>query len=250
MAETGPPYPPLPSYGSNAIGRFAIGISPIGTIVPFVYWQTIISQYSNSPILTQLIGNFDAYVDQTQNFDAFYDLIWNVDTAQGYGLEIWGRIVGVSKTLQVQVGTNFGFQEAGTTSAEPFNQAAFYAGAPLTTNYQLSDDAFRTLIFAKALANISDGSIPSINQLLLNLFPGRGNCYVTDGVDNGTYFGFAEAVNCAPFNQASFYAGETLQSMVMSYVFDFQLSPVEIAIVEQSGVLPKPVGVAASTVIL
>ena len=62
------------------------------------------------------------------------------------------------------------------------NQSPFYSGAVLTSNFNLSDDAFRTLIFAKALANISDGSIPAINQLLLNLFPRRGNCYVTDGL--------------------------------------------------------------------
>ena len=80
-----------PRPGSNAIGSFIIGVSPIGTIIPFDYWATIISQFANSPILTQLIANMDSYLDQTANLDAFYDLIFNVATAQGYGLDVWGK---------------------------------------------------------------------------------------------------------------------------------------------------------------
>jgi hypothetical protein len=211
---------PRPVPGSNAIGRFIIGVSPIGTIPAFDPWATIISQYANSPILTQLILNFNEYIDQTANLDAFFDLIWNVETAEGYGLDRWGRVVGVTRILQVQVGSNLGLEGssgvAGDASGDPFGQSAFFSGAPLTTNFALADDAFRILIFAKALANISDGSIPSINQLLLNLFPHRGNCFVTDGLN-----------------------------MTMTYTFAFKLSAVELAILQQSGVLPKSCGVSA-----
>lgn len=201
--------------GSNAIGRFIIGVSPIGTIPDFDFWKTVISQYANSSTLTRLIANMDDYIDPTQNLDAFFDLVWNVDTAQGWGLDVWGRIVDVSRTLSVPGDLNFfGFEGAG----QPFNQAPFYPGGQISTNFDLTDTAYRTLIFAKALANISDGSIPSINQILLNLFPGRGNCYVIDGLD-----------------------------MTMTYRFEFALSPVELAIVAQSGALPKSTGVLAIT---
>lgn len=210
-----------PRPGSNAIGNFAIGISPIGDIPFFDYWSTVISQYANSPILTQLIADFDQCVDQTQNFENFFDFIWNIDTAQGYGLDVWGRIIGVTRTLHINVATAlyFGFDEASTLSAFGFNQEPFYGGDPLTTNFNLSDDAFRILLFAKALANISDGSIKAINQLLLNLFKGRGNCYVTDGLN-----------------------------MTMTYTFLFGLSAVEQAIIGQSNILPKPTGVSATIV--
>jgi len=288
-ASSGPPYPRIPAPGSNAIGEFQIGISPIGTIPPFDIWATVLSQYSNSPTLTQLILNLFSYLDQTKNFDSFYDLIYNIDTAQGYGLDVWGRIVGVNRALEVQTQNWFGFFEAlpGSESfnsagtaffypafgfaeglGQPFGQAqfglfkyfspsnlpnigAFYSGSSLTNNYLLSDESYRTLIFAKAAANITNGSIPAINQILLNLFPGRGNCYVTDGPTYATsYFGFQESTNAMGFNQASFYQSESLPTMQIQYVFEFQLTPVEIAIVEQSGVLPKPVGVAASTLII
>lgn len=249
MTESGPPYPPAPAPGSNGIGLFTIGVSPIGTIVPFDWRETIISQYANSDILVQLIENLDIYLDQTKNFDAFFDLIWNVDTAQGYGLDVWGRIVGVNRTLSVTVGDWFGFEEAGPTS-EPFGQAPFYDGQTATTNYLLSDQAYRLLIFAKAAANITNGSIPAINQILLNLFPNRGNCYVTDGPKYGDYFGFQEAINASPFGQAPFYAGQAFPRMTMQYVFEFQLTPVELAIVQQSGVLPRSTGVKSSVLII
>ena len=219
---SGPAYPPSPVAGSNGIGQFVIGVSQIGAIPAFDYLPTIISQFANSPILVALIDGFNSCVDPTTNIESFFDLMWNVNTAVGYGLDVWGRIVGVDRTLHVAVNHRyFGFDEATTTTANPFNSQPFFTGAALTDNFNLSDDLYRVLIFAKALSNISDGSIPSINKLLLSLFPGRGNCYV---VDNG--------------------------DMSLTYVFRFGLTPVELAIVAQSGILPKPVGVSASIAFL
>ena len=127
-----------------------------------------------------------------------------------------GALQSLSRT--VQAGSFFDFEESGV-SGTTFGQAPFYSGGGITSNYQLADSAYRQLVFAKALANISDGSIPSINQILLALFPNRGNCYVADG-----------------------------NNMTLAYTFNFSLSPVEAAIVSSSGVLPKPVGVLASVV--
>jgi hypothetical protein len=221
-------------------------VSPIGTITPFDVWATVISQYANAPILTQLITDFAQYVDQTVNFDNFYDFIWNVDTAQGRGLDVWGRIVDVSRTLAVPSGSSFGFEEASGDGIDTFGAASFFTGQALTGNYDLTDPAYRTLIFAKALANISDGSIPSINQLLMNLFPNRGNAYVIEGYPfRGIFFGFQEAIDCQPFGQAPFYSGSPKPAMAMTYVFEFGLSAVDFAIVSQSGAIPKPTGVKA-----
>lgn len=218
---TGPPYPryaPGNAPGGNAIGSFIIGESPIGTIPAFDWWTTVIAQYANSPIITQLIDNFFQYIDPTQNMDLFFDNIFNIDSAIGYGLDVQGRRVGVQRTIQLpNVGVTYlGFEEA-TGSWTGFGQSGFYSGGTSTSNFSLSNTDFRTLIFAKALGNISDGSIPSMNQLLLNLFPGRGTCYVADN-----------------------------QNMSLTLVFKFALNPVETAIITQSGVLPIATGVAVS----
>jgi len=182
------------------------------------YLDTIESQFSNSPTLGQLLENFNTYIDPAADIDQFYDLMWNVDTAVGYGLDVWGRIVGVQRVLQVSNTDYFGFSQA-LPGSQPYNQAPFYNGQQLTSNFALTDDAFRILIYAKAMANICDGSIPAINQILLTLFAGRGDCYVTDGLN-----------------------------MTMTYTFTFQLTPVEQAILGQSGILPKPTGVSATVV--
>lgn len=209
--------------GEESLGQLAVAEAVLTPgVVPssrFDWFATVLSQYANSPILLSLIENFADCVDPSANFDEFYRLIFNVDTAQGYGLDVWGRIVGVSRVLRLpSAGVYFGFSES--IDAYPFDEGIFYGGGSLTNNFALSDEAYRRLILAKALANISDGSIPSINQILINLFADPyGNCYVTDGED-----------------------------MTMTYTFSTRLSPVDYAIVSQSGVLPRPAGVSVTIV--
>lgn len=203
---------------ANAIGNFAIGISPIGTIPAFDVRQTVISQYGNSARILGLVDTFFQYIDPTQDLDDFFDKVWNIATAEGWGLDVWGRIVGVNRVLQVSSTRFFGFDTT-DKAFDPYNVSPFYTGVNFTDNYSLTDDAYRTLILAKALANISDGSIPSLNQLLINLFPGQGNAYVTDD-----------------------------GNMTMTYTFTFIPTPVQMAIITQSNVFPKPVGVAVSIV--
>jgi hypothetical protein len=188
---------------------------------------TVISQFGNSPILLQLINNMNAYIDPSVNINNFYSWIWNVDTAVGVGLDIWGRIVGVGRVLEIATVNWFGFTTPDGTeqSGLPFRQAPFYHGTPTTSNFALLDDPYRALILAKALANICNATIPAINQILINLFgPGGeleipGNSYVTDS-----------------------------GNMKMTYTFGSALDPVSLAIVFQSGVLPTPAGVLATVV--
>ena len=221
--DTGPDLS-VPAAGSNAIGLFAIGQSTIGDYPSeFDPRSTIISQYANSPVITTLILNFFQYVDLTRNLQSFFDLVFNVDTAVGFGLDIWGRIVGVNRVLQLPVGTKyFGFVEGGTLDYDDFGpggESPFYSGQKVTQNFPLSDDGFRVLILAKAFSNICDGSIQSINRLLVTLFGGSGRCYVVD--DGG---------------------------MAFTYKFEFTLSPLQLAILLQSGVMPRPTGVSAAVV--
>lgn len=215
MSGAGPPFPrPIP--GSNSVGRFRIGVSPIGTIPAFDFWSTVLSQYANSDGITGVIASMFQALDMTENFDDFFDVYYNLATAYGEGLKNWGRILQVSNVVQVAAGTYFGFAQAlpGVTT---WGFGTFFSGSGNTNNFALSDSTYRILLLAKAAANVSDGSIKSINTILSGLFPGRGNAYVVDG-----------------------------QNMTLVYRFDFPLAPVEQAIVSQTGVLPKPAGVLAS----
>lgn len=147
--------------------------------------QTIISQYGNSPTLVQLIRNMNGYIDQSTNFANFYSFVWNVDTAQDWGLDIWGRIVDIGRAIEV----------GGTSVA-------------------LDDQQYRLLILTKALVNISATTSPALNQVLQNMFAGRGRTYVND-----------------------------LGGMAMRYVFEFALEPWELAVIESGNILPHPGGV-------
>lgn len=192
--------------------------------------QTIQSEFANSPTTTQLIANMNAYLDPRANILAFYNFIWNVDTAVGFGLDIWGRIVGVSRVIPIP-GTagSFGFDnvdfpydwENFGTVGNPGVGGPFFGGEVTTGGFTLNDNAFRTLILTKALANISATTAPALNQLIQNLFPNRGRAYVLD-----------------------------LGNMAMRYVFEFSLSSIEYAILAYSGVLPHPAGVSVSILII
>ena len=195
-----------------------------------INWQgTVISQYNQSPTLQSLLFAINQWIDPTEDLRNFYDFIWNVDTAQGYGLDVWGRIVAVERVLRVQVNDPyFGFDEATVLSAWPFNTrdvapntrqsgGIFYQNEPLNANYVLSDEGYRTLILAKALFNIVNGSIPAMNQILINLFADQGKAYIVDN-----------------------------QNMSMTYQFEFIPTAVDAAIISQSGVMPRPTGVSVT----
>lgn len=175
--------------------------------------QTIASQYANSPTLRQMIDSMNQFFDPSTDFDAFYNYVWNVDTAVGFGLDIWGRIVNVGRDLTVPNTEQklFGFEEG---NGEPFNQGTFYNGGSTTVTYTLDDTAYRQLILVKALSNISSCSAASINQQLRNLFPGRGKCYVND-----------------------------FRDMTMRFTFEFSLESYELAILLQSNAITRPAAV-------
>lgn len=177
---------------------------------------TVISQYANSPVLLALIDQLGEALGRGALFDAFFDKVWNIETATGFGLDIWGRIVGVSRSLYVAGGTFLGFSTA-SPDVTPFGTGVFFGGTALVPNYSLTDLAYRKLILAKAAFNITNCSPPAINAILRAIFPGYGNVYVRDNLD-----------------------------MTITYVFGSRLTNLDYAIVTQSGVVPRPCGVAVS----
>ena len=132
--------------------------------------ETIQSQYAASPTITALVEAFNTRIDPSADIQLFYDYMFNVATAQGIGLDWWGRIVGVTRSIRVSTGEWLGFYGSGLL---PLSQGVFFNGQTETGIYTLSDDAFRQLIFWKALANISTADAATLNSLLARMFPGR-----------------------------------------------------------------------------
>jgi len=118
-----------------------------------------------------------------------------------------------------------GFDEAyllayASTGPQPFGQAPFYSSVSNTTTYYLSDDVYRRLIMVKAAVNISNLSIPNINSFL-------------------QYF-FGTSVSGSPYGIVYVIDG---LNMSLTYHFNFIPNAWQLAIVNSSGVFPRPAGV-------
>lgn len=182
------------------------------------YVKTVQAQYSSRPRLNNLIATFEQALNLDDFSEAFLSRVWDIDTCETYGLDCWGKIVGVSRYMRVEEDFDyFGFLQAvinGVDYPEPFSTSPFYAGQISTKTVRLSDDAYRQLIKAKAFANITNATIPQFNKFLSILFEGRGRCYCTDNRD-----------------------------MTMNIVFEFVPDEYEVAIMKNLEIMPIPSGV-------
>lgn len=190
------------------------------------YSRTLMRQYDHSAALQALLASFHDWVDLDRFTAAFLRDVWDISTARGFGLDIWGRILGQSRYLQVaaEPDDNFGFDaspDPGDTNWKPFNVAPFYTTGPSgATSFALDDDSFRQLLLIKAAANIASCDAPSLNALLRALFGHRGPAFVEYDLN---------------------------QPMVLTYVLDFFPTNVERTIIE-SGLVPVPAGMEARIV--
>lgn len=182
-------------------------------------WEnTILTQYSASTRLLNIIDTFNQAVSLDDFTDKFISEVWDLLTNDTFGLDIWGKYVNIGRYITADIENDvFGFSEAddGTSGfPTPFNESPFYAGVQETTSVRLGNDAYRTLILAKAFSNISIATIPEINRFLTMLFKGRGRAYCMNYTD-----------------------------MTLGITVEFALYPYEKAILENYDVIPVPSGV-------
>lgn len=171
--------------------------------------ETILSQYSTSPHILQLTKDFALRIDPAPDIDTFFAKVFDIETAQGWGLDNWGRILGVPRGVQVATVDWFGYYGS---QLQPWNNAPWYNDAQATTNYPLTDEAYRKLLMYKAAANIGTADAATINRLLSQIFPTFD--HVVDNLD-----------------------------MSIRAVFSDYLQPVEIGILNTYGALNKGAGV-------
>lgn len=178
--------------------------------------KTIMSQYANSPRLLHILRTTAMALDPDKFTEDFYRLVMSIPTANSWGLDIWGRIVGISRTVTFAnpEGEYFGFEEG----FYPFNQRPFSGAGSASDSWELTNDAYRELILLKALANIIYATAPNINSLLRAMFDRSAYCLITG-------------------------------HMQMRYVFEFTLSPYQRYLVYNTDILPRPCGVDVSIII-
>lgn len=120
--------------------------------------NAIQSQYSSSPRILALANAFQTFVNIDKDRDLFYDNIFNIYTANGVGLDWWGRILGIDRTIVDE-----------------------------NVEIVLNDEYYRALLLYKAMANISSTENATLNDLLRRLidtgiagFPSRAYVLFVD----------------------------------------------------------------------
>ena len=177
---------------------------------------TIIRQYFTSPRMRRILEDFRDNLDPEPLFEMLLDNWIDPRTATGWGLDIWGRIVGVSRYLSVSGDKFIGYEEAGDLTTDTYGYAIWYNGFDNSgTTLYLADDLFRQLIYAKAWSNNSDCSIRSLNGCLQMLFSNSGQAYAQDNHDGS-----------------------------ITIVLGFIPTPAQTAIITQTSVLPIRAGVS------
>lgn len=180
--------------------------------------DTLMSQYANSPVIISLIEGINEALDPNSTADKFYTMLWRLSSASSWGLDIWGRIIGVSRNVQMSApdATTFGFKtEPVSPNFTPFNVAPFSAGGASFNTYRLPDELYKQLIIIKAASNILYATAPNINKYLQMIFDEKAYYYITG-------------------------------HMTAEYIFEFELTPFQRIIVYTLKLLPEPCGVLIS----
>lgn len=123
------------------------------------------SQYSASTRIISILESCREHILPDADIVSFFDNIFNIETASGVGLDIWGNIIGVSRFVP-------NYQDD-------------------TVVYTLTDEQYRNVLFYKAGANIMDSTLYSLNYLLRKLYPDY-QCFVRNQSnyvnDDGRYY--------------------------------------------------------------
>lgn len=139
------------------------------------------SQYGDSPHIKGVIRGYYDYISPQKDIELIYDKMINIYTAEGYGLDVWGRIVAIGREY-VSIDENYkylGFNPSPGVQnprLDSFNNAPFYSA--VNGKIRLNDNAYRTYIFIKAMINIGISTLAEINQMLHVMFPDTNICCI------------------------------------------------------------------------
>ena len=182
--------------------------------------RALLWQHDNATALRSLIeSKQDWYnINQTTFWANWYRDVFNVDTANDFGLAVWGRILNVGLGLQVDstIGIpHFGF---GIYHLN-FNNGNF---ARATSGEQaLSTDQKRLIIRLRYYQLISRGTVVEINEAMTRIFGDLGQVFVRDPLDISK----------------------------ITYVFKFTPSSRVRLILDRMNLLPRPSGIGSEYVI-
>jgi hypothetical protein len=201
--------------------------------------QSILWQYNDATNLKSLVGQKQGWYDLNQSafWSDWYDDVFNLMTANQFGLAVWAIILNVPLFIDLSPESDdapiFGFNEdPSINSYVNFNNfATSFIGSNFSSRGSvivLSDEEQRIILRLRYYQLVSRGAIPEINQMLKNIFGSgaptppayQGNAWVLDGFD-----------------------------MTMTYVFDFAIPKIMRTILVELDLLPRPAAVGLKYVV-
>lgn len=169
-----------------------------------------ISQYANSKKFMNLYNELSYMFSNAKTIEDWYNIVFNIKTATGYGLDWWGKILNQGRQVS--------YTENGTVVNVFLGGEQTIDGVTYSADYM--ENLYRTVLFLRAMSYITNCTVASLNNMLQ------------------FYFNTVEASQ-----NALVYVIE-YGVMEIRYVFRMYLSKVQKAIFAE--VLPNPTGVGIS----
>lgn len=161
-------------------------------------------------LATQKQAWYEAYLAGFWS-DWFRD-VFNLQTANSFGLSVWSIVLDLPLPFAAEdaVRPSFGFDPYDL----PFDQSNFGQDGP--GGDTLTVEQRRLALRLRYFQLISDGTVPTINAFLADLFKASGPAYVLDDRD-----------------------------MTCRFIFEFEPDPLLFSVITDLGLLPRPAGVEA-----
>lgn len=182
--------------------------------------RALLWQHDNATALRSLIeSKQDWYnINQSTFWANWYRDVFNIDTANDFGLAVWGRILNVG--LGLQVDSTIGIPHFGFGIYHRNFENGNFARA--TSGEQaLSTDQKRLIIRLRYYQLISRGTVVEINEAMARIFGDLGQVFVRDPLDMSK----------------------------ITYVFKFEPSSRIRLILDRMNLLPRPSGIGSEYVI-
>ena len=142
--------------------------------------RSILWQYENADKLKELVLGQQEWINEnhTDFWNNWIRDVFNLKTANAFGLAVWARILNVSLTIEREENLEdvFGF---GVEHAN-FNNGGFGTAAGAIDN--VSVEQARKMLLARYFTLTYAPTVPNINMVLEVLF-GEGAAYVVDSLD-------------------------------------------------------------------
>ena len=182
--------------------------------------EALLWRHNEAENLQAIIQNKqDALDDLNDDFwTAWLSDVFNLDTANDFGLSVWSIILDIPLSIDPEPPTNdnsnFGFGQF----RKNFNNGNYTnSGSAIVMN----TDQARIVLKLRYYQLVTRGTIPECNKIVADVFGDLGSVYALDGND-----------------------------MTMTYVFEFQPSAGVKLILNKYDLLPRPSAVELRRVIL